>query len=156
MAASQPRLAPHIVSDRDAIAIGEGLLDRSLPARAWTHQAHCIATVFLMRMHPDLDLARQMPKLIRAYNEATGVPNSDTRGYHETITQFYVRAIAYCLARQPQGLGLGEACTRLIASPFGARDFPLTFYSRERLFSVEARRVWIAPDLRDLDFEGIG
>ncbi|NWG24039.1 MAG: hypothetical protein HXY30_06410 [Pseudorhodoplanes sp.] len=156
MPAAQSRPAAHVVGDRDAIAIGEGLLDRSLPVRAWTHEAHCIATVFLMRMHPDLDLSRQLPKLIRAYNEATGVPNSDTRGYHETITQFYIRAIAYGLARQPSGLGLGEACTRLIASPFGARDLPLTFYSRERLFSVEARRIWIAPDLRELDLEGIG
>ena len=29
----------------------------------------------------------------------------------------------------------------------GRRDWPLRFYSRERLFSVEARRTFVAPDL---------
>ena len=30
----------------------------------------------------------------RAYNEAVGVPNSDTRGYHETVTRSYAWAAA--------------------------------------------------------------
>jgi hypothetical protein len=29
----------------------------------------------------------------------------------------------------------------------GGRDWPLRFYSRERLFSVEARRNFVAPDI---------
>jgi hypothetical protein len=32
----------------------------------------------------------------------------------------------------------------------GARDWPLRFYSPERLFSVEARRRFVEPDLRAL------
>jgi hypothetical protein len=32
----------------------------------------------------------------------------------------------------------------------GRRDWPLRFYSRERLFSVEARLSYIEPDLQPL------
>ena len=44
---------------------------------------------------------REMPGLIRAYNESTGVPNTDTGGYHETITLASLRAACAWLARRP-------------------------------------------------------
>ena len=33
----------------------------------------------------------------------------------------------------------------------GDKAWPLTHWSRERLFSVEARRGWVDPDLKPLD-----
>jgi hypothetical protein len=36
---------------------------------------------------------------------------------------------------------------QLLLAPMGRRDWPLRFFSRERLFSAEARRSHIAPDL---------
>jgi hypothetical protein len=38
----------------------------------------------------------------------------------------------------------------LLLSPMGRRDWPLRFYSRERLFSVEARRNFVPPDVAAL------
>jgi hypothetical protein len=35
----------------------------------------------------------------------------------------------------------------LLLAPEGRRDWPLRFYSRELLFSPEARLGWIEPDL---------
>jgi hypothetical protein len=141
------------VTEAEVAGIGEGLLDRTLAPAIWTHAAHLAATVYLLTRRPELDLARELPRLIRVYNDATGVPNTDTHGYHETLTQFYLRAIAAFLARMPRNLGVAELANRLIASRFGQRDFPLTFYSRERLFSVAARRGWVEPDLAPFDFE---
>ena len=142
-------------SGRHVASIAERLLDRTLPKSEWTHAAHCVATVYLMRERPDIDLARALPIIIRRYNQATGTPNSDTSGYHETITQFYLRAISHFLARLPQEVSVLEACNRFLASPFGARTFPLDFYSKDRLFAVEARHSWVEPDLRPLDFATI-
>ena len=42
---------------------------------------------------------------------------------------------------------LHELVNYLLRSPMGKRDWPLRFYSRERLFSVEARKAWLEPDL---------
>ena len=84
-------------SDSEIDRIGRGLLDRSLPKAEWTHSGHFAAAVWVLR-RPDMDAARDMPGLIRAYNEATGVNNTDTTGYHETITQASLRAAR---ARRP-------------------------------------------------------
>lgn len=130
--------------------IGEGLLDRSLPEPEWTHQAHLAATVYLLLERPGLDLDRLLPGIIWRYNAAVGTPNSDQRGYHETITRFYLAAVRAFLARVPPD-GTGATVTRLARSSFGQRGFALRFWRPETLRSVEARRVWVEPDLRPLD-----
>ena len=45
---------------------------------------------------------------------------------------------------------LHELVNDLLLSPMGRRDWPLRFYSAERLFSVEARRKFVTPDLAAL------
>jgi hypothetical protein len=50
------------------------------------------------------------------------------------------------LARS-EGRGLAERVKVLLLGEEGRRDWPLRFYSRERLFSREARLAWVEPDL---------
>ncbi len=45
---------------------------------------------------------------------------------------------------------LVEAVNALLMLRFGDRDWPLGFYSRERQFSVAARRTFAPPDLAPL------
>jgi len=73
--------------------------------------------------------------------------NDDSQGYHETITQAFIVAVRAHLSERPPGEGLVDAVNALLISPRGRRDWPLGHYSRERLFSVAARRGFIAPDL---------
>ena len=82
---------PYFSSDVEIERIGRGLLDRSLPKAEWTHAGHFAAAFWVLR-RPNMDAARDLPGLIRAYNEATGVHNTDTTGYHETITLASLRA----------------------------------------------------------------
>jgi hypothetical protein len=133
------------------IAIGTGLVDRTLPKSDWTHAAHFSATVWLLRCQPEVEASLLIPKLIRAYNEATGVANTDSSGYHETITQASIRAARAFLAERPHSL-LFEVCNELMRSPFGDSEWLLTFWSRSRLFSREARSAWIEPDREPLPF----
>ena len=137
-------------SDAEIDRIGRGLLDRSLPKPEWTHAAHFAAAFWLLR-RPDMNAIRDMPGLIRAYNEATGTPNTDTGGYHETITLASLRAACAWSARRPRAR-LFEALNELLASPYGRSDWLLAYWSKPVLFSVEARRTWIEPDLQPLPF----
>ncbi len=73
--------------------------------------------------------------------------NSDTEGYHETITRVSLRGVRQFLGEAEGDAPLHELVNELLLSPTGRRDWPLRFYSRERLFSVEARRKFVAPDL---------
>lgn len=149
-AAPPQSLAP---TEAEIIRIGEGLLDRTLPFAHWTHAAHCIACLYLMIRRPDIDVKKSLPGLIWRYNESTGTANTDHDGYHETITRFYLLAIGAYLARMPADRSLADIVAAFLASAFAQRDLPLRYWSKDRLMSVEARRVWVEPDLRALDVE---
>jgi hypothetical protein len=138
-------------SDAEIEAIGRGLFDRSLPKREWTHAGHFAAALWVLTCRPDLDASQIMPGAIRAYNEATGVANTDSEGYHETITQASLRA-ASAFAAGRASAPLCVVCNDLLASPLGDPVWLLTYWSRGLLFSVEARRFWCDPDLRALPF----
>lgn len=125
--------------------IGEGLLARTLPRADWTHEAHLAACLWLVRERSDIAPEADLPAIIRAYNESVGGVNDDTQGYHETLTQFYIGVVRAHHDRTA-GLPLADAVNALLAGPEGQRDWPLHFYSKERLFSVEARRNHVAPD----------
>jgi hypothetical protein len=152
--------------------IGLGLADRTLPKAEWTHAAHFAAAFWLGRhlvatpdagpgmpsvgnslavRHPHMHAFREMPRLIRAYNEATGVANTDTSGYHETVTMASLRATLHWLSDRPER-PLHESLNELLASEYGSSGWLLTHWSRPLLFSVVARRTWVEPDLRALPF----
>jgi hypothetical protein len=137
-------------SDADIDRIGRCVETCTLPKREWTHAAHFAAAIWILT-HPNLVAERDMPAVIRDYNDATGTRNTDTTGYHETITQASIRVARAFLAKRPNA-GRAEALRELLASPFGRSDWLLAYYSRERLFSVEARRGWVEPDLSPLPF----
>jgi hypothetical protein len=129
--------------------IAAGLLDRTLPRAEWTHEAHLAACACLLLEYPHFVAERDLPGTITAYNVAVGGVNDATQGYHETITQFYVAVVSAYLADDLSG-SLEERVNRLLTSERGARDYPLRFWSRDRLFSTEARLGRVAPDLRAL------
>ncbi|MBB3981855.1 hypothetical protein GGR44_001514 [Sphingobium fontiphilum] len=130
--------------------IATGFCDHSLPKEEWTHAAHFSTALWLMMKRPDVNPERDMPDMIRRYNESVGGVNSDTSGYHETITQASLRAARALIATLPAGAGVAEAFAALMGSPLGDKDWPLAHWTRERLMSVEARRAWMEPDLRPL------
>lgn len=137
-------------SDAEIEHIGEGLLARTLPRPEWTHEAHLAATTYLLLKRPDIDLDKQLPDIIRRYNESVGGVNSDTEGYHETITRVFLRGVRLFLAEADLAEPLFELVNQLLLSPIGRRDWPLRFYSPERLFSAEARREFVRPDLASI------
>jgi hypothetical protein len=134
------------------IRIGTGLIDRSLPKPEWTHAAHFAAALWMARYNLALLAPPVISAIIRSYNDATGTLNTDTSGYHETITVASMRATVAHLARFPAAAPLDEVTNALIASPLGRSDWLLAHWSRDRLFSVEARREWVEPDLAPLPF----
>jgi hypothetical protein len=143
-------------SDIEIERVALGLLDCSLPHAEWTHQAHFASAIWLRRHRPQLHLPSQLPGIIRAYNTANGVPNSDTQGYHETITLVSLRAIRSYLGWFPlTEKGSAAPIYQVVASlmnSFVGHDklWPLKYWSHDVLFSATARREWVEPDLLPL------
>ena len=139
--------ARHFAADADVTHVGEGLLMCTLPREEWTHEAHLAATIYLLTRRPDIDLDTELPTIIRRYNESVGGVNDDTQGYHDTITRTFLHGARLFLMEADLGDGLADLVNQFIHSPMGRRDWPLRFYSRERLFSIDARRTFVEPDL---------
>lgn len=141
-----------IPTETEIERIAEGVLARTHPYAEWTHAAHFAAALWLLR-HPQVLLERGgMEPVIRRYNEAVGVPNSDTRGYHATITEASLRASAAALEAAGPGAPLAPILAALLASPLGQSRWLLAHWSEPRLMSVAARRGWVDPDLAPLPY----
>ena len=138
-------------SDDEVVSIAHGFVNRTLPKHEFTHAAHFATAIWLFVRRPDIDPFREMPNLIRAYNESVGGANTDTSGYHETITQASLRAARAFLSERPD-TPLFSLCNELMRSPVGEPSWLLAYWSRPRLFSVEARRTWVDPDLQAFPF----
>ena len=139
--------APRFFASDEAVRhLGEGLLACALARPEWTHEAHLASCLWLIVERPDIVPERDLPGLIRRFNESVGGINDETQGYHETITQCFIAGTRRLLARVDPALPLADKVNLLLAAPEGRRDWPLRFYSEARLFSVEARRGLVEPD----------
>jgi hypothetical protein len=129
--------------------IAQALIERTLPKSEWTHEAHLRAGLWHVRAHGAAAALPLLRRRISAYNESVGTANTDTSGYHETITRFYVTVIDRFLATADRTLELALLARELLAV-YGDRKLPLHHYSEGRLFSPVARRSWVEPDLRPI------
>jgi hypothetical protein len=135
----------------------QALCDASLPKARWTHAGHVAATAGLILLRPEMEVERELPGLIRRLNESHGVPNSDTRGYHATITRFFVAAIRAALAEGDAMRPAHARVNALLAGPLGAGERVMALYwSDARLFSRKARRAWVPPDLAPIPYPIVG
>ncbi len=146
-----PILTTPLTREAQIEHVATGFLDATLPKAEWTHTAHFAALLWILRYRPDLNPEKDLPSLIRAYNLATGTENSDTSGYHETITLASITATRAFMARYRGNPPLCEILDQIMASNLGQSDWLLAHWRRDTLFCVEARRRWVAPDLKALD-----
>jgi hypothetical protein len=134
-----------VADELDDDALWTAFHARTLPHAQWTHAAHLrVAWMHLARYALDEAHLRMRVGIIRL-NAAHGLDETPQRGYHETLTRVWLVLVGAARAR--------DACTHsrafLAAHPL-ARDLPLRHYSRDRLFSLAARTIYLAPDVAPL------
>jgi hypothetical protein len=120
----------------------------------WTHAAHLSVGLWHVSHYGRNDALTRLRGGIRRLNESNGVVNSASTGYHETITWAYVQLLAKFAERHP-ALPVADRVTRLLAGPLAERSALLTFYSRARLETAEARLGLVEPDLAPLDLDDV-
>ena len=123
--------------------IAAGLLDRSLPKSRWTHEGHLLACVSLVRHHGAVEALAILRGAIPPYNEATGVANTPTSGYHDTITVYYVWAVDHLLS-------VGLDTPSILVDPLVERTALLRWWDKETLMSSAARAAWTEPTTIDV------
>ncbi len=131
--------------------LAAGFLDGTLPCDQWTHAAHLTVGLWHAREYPPSEALDRVRAGIRRYNAACGVVTTTTRGYHETLTRFYMGLIVHYLRGVADRSDWLRVTNDLIAR-HGQRDLPLRYYTRERLMSPAARATWLEPDVRGLEW----
>ncbi len=122
--------------------------ETTLPAAEWTHEAHLrIAWMHAARFDLDEGHLRFRAAILRL-NATHGIVETPARGYHETLTRVWLRLVRAARAADARAGRAVESSTAFCAAhpELSDRELPLRFYSRERLFSVEARAVLVEPD----------
>lgn len=133
---------------RDTAAAFVARFERGEVTKAeWTHEAHLVAGYWYVTNLGATAAIEEMRRRIRFHNEAVGTPNTDDSGYHESITRLYVFGIAAEIAGHPSA-SFEQGLRTLLSSPMATSTWPLQYYTRARLFSPEARRGWVEPDLK--------
>ena len=118
----------------------------TLPKTEFNHGAHLsVACWYVSRMGKAAAIDR-LRDGIRHYNDCTGTANTDTSGYHETLTIFWARVVANFLARTPGELSIDEKARLVVNEYAERRDLWREYYSFHVAKSVHARRRWMEPD----------
>jgi hypothetical protein len=123
---------------------------QAIPASEWNHRCHLLVGAWhVFHLGPDLALER-LRAGIRRLNQVHGTPETETRGYHETITRAHVELLAIFLGGFPAATPLEARAAALLESPLASPQALLRFYDRPRLLSPAARAGWLEPDREPL------
>jgi hypothetical protein len=115
-----------------------------LPREKWRHAEH-LTMAMHYAIHNDFDESlNKMRSGILKLNDFHGVVTTPERGYHETLTVIWTRAVFDFVKANPNK-NLVELANKIIER--FDKNYPLKFYSRELLFSVEARFRFVEADL---------
>jgi len=118
----------------------------TLPYENWTHRAHLAVAMYYVRSLSFEEALSQLRLRINAYNVACGNPN----GYNETITIMFLRKIASESKKELRKLDLHEGVAFLEA--LCKVEWLYQYYTPELIWSSEAKKCWVNPDVTDLDF----
>lgn len=127
----------------------------TLSAEAWTHEAHLAMGIGYLRQYTFTEAMLLVRQRIILFNKSVGGSVSFERGYHETLTWFWLKTIELFLNEFGREKSLLETCNAFLKSDFAVRDRALLFYQNNELFSLEARTFILPPTKQPLGTESL-
>jgi hypothetical protein len=122
----------------------------TLPKARWTHGAHLLTGAWYVHRLGEAAATDKMRTCVRRYNEAVGGKNTDTSGYHETITVLWIKLLANLL-RESQPIGRAEFALLAVERFHSDRGILQRYYDFDLVNSVEARKQWVPPTIGSLE-----
>lgn len=119
--------------------------DATISRDKWKHAEHLTVALHYLSLH-DIDTATEKMRsgIFKLLTEGFLIDLSKEMPYHETLTIFWMRTVADFNASK-NGDSLLDKSNELVANY--DKDYPLKFYSREYLFSDDARERFVEGDL---------
>jgi len=131
-------------TENEILAVVRGFEHGTIAREDWRHAEHLTVALYYL-LHHDFETATSKMRdgifnLLKAFE----VDLKKEMPYHETLTIFWLRTVAD-FAKSKNGASIVETCNELVVK--FDKDYPLRFYSREFLFSDEARKKFVESDL---------
>jgi hypothetical protein len=113
------------------------------------HRDHIKVAYLYLRRYPLEEAIAKVRTGLQALAAAWGAPVDDLgQGYHETMTQAWVRLVHLTLCDHGAAASADAFCER--QPQLMQKTHLHLFYSRERLITWEAKREFVEPDLAPL------
>ena len=131
--------------ESDILDLVKSFEDATISRDDWRHAEHLVVALYYLTRH-DTETAtgKMRDGIFNLLRRAFKVDLTKEMPYHETLTVFWMRTIAEFNATK-NGASLLEKANEVAATY--DKEYPLRFYSRELLFSDEARGRFVDPDL---------
>jgi hypothetical protein len=124
----------------------ESFENGTIPRHEWNHAGHLTVALYYCAHHVLETASDKMRRNLLHHLKNIGVDLTREMPYHETLTAFWMRTVDD-FRKSKNGASIIETANELIAA--FDKDYPLRFYSRELLFSDEARARPVEPDLAE-------
>ena len=120
----------------------------AFPLAQWHHREHVRVAYLYLRKYSLEEAGIRMGRAIRAFNKAHNVPEGLTSGYHETMTQAWLRLIASTISVY----GPRDSSDEFFEfhPQLSQKKALRFFYSPDRFLSLEAKTAFVEPDLTQL------
>jgi hypothetical protein len=126
----------------------------TLPKAEWTHGAHLLTGACYVHASGEAEAIARMRLCVRRYNESVGGKNTETSGYHETITVAWIKLLNKLLERS-KPIGRAEFAVLAVEHFREQKNIFSRYYDFDLVASKEARRSWVAPTLQPLELSEI-
>ncbi len=132
-------------NEREVIDLVRSFEDATISRDDWKHAEHLVVALYYLTHH-DVDTAysKMRSGILNLLEHGFNVDLKKEMPYHETITLFWMRTVAD-YNESKNGSSLLEKANEVAYR--WDKDYPLNFYSRELLFSEEARARFVEADL---------
>ncbi|MEP7380205.1 MAG: alpha/beta hydrolase [Gemmatimonadota bacterium] len=118
----------------------------AFPIAWWTHGAHVAMAASVLWDSPVPRALAEIREAIRHYNVSQGGQNTDSSGYHETLTRLWVGIVASTLTTLPDGADRLSAARHAYLAFARRSGYFRDWYGYDLLKSSEARGGWVAPE----------
>lgn len=131
-------------SEEEILSVVRGFENGTISRADWRHAEHLTVALFYVFHHDYETALAKMRGGIFNLLKAFEVDFSKEMPYHETLTVFWLKTVGN-FVKFRHGESLVKIRNELVEK--FDKDYPLKFYSREFLFSDEARAKFVEGDL---------
>lgn len=140
----------YLISTEEANELVEKWETGQLEKEEWTHEMHLIMGMAMIVRFGKNALPAMRERILR-YNESVGTINSDSSGYHETLTVYWLWIIRnFMLEKNLTTFDEVSIDELVYEEKLAKRNEWLIFYKEETIKSVAARRGFVPPDCGEM------